>query len=59
MRLYQYGWEWEDEGGFREAFDINRIIEILVIEVGFKIDPEKTLIIFDEVQEIPKALKSL
>lgn len=44
---------------FREAFDIDRIIEMLEIEVGFKIDPEKTLIIFDEVQEIPKALKSL
>ncbi|MDO4297931.1 MAG: ATP-binding protein [Lachnospiraceae bacterium] len=44
---------------FREAFDIDRIIEMLEIEVGFKIDPEKTLIIFDEVQEIPRALKSL
>ena len=44
---------------FREAFDINRIIEMLEIEVGFKIDPEKTLIIFDEIQEIPRALKSL
>ena len=39
---------------FREAFDIDRIIEMLEIEVGFKIDPEETLIIFDEVQEIPK-----
>lgn len=44
---------------FREAFDIGRIIEMLEIEVGFKIDPEETLIIFDEVQEIPRALKSL
>ncbi len=44
---------------FREAFDIGRIIEMLEIEVGFKINPEKTLIIFDEVQEIPRALKSL
>lgn len=44
---------------FREAFDIGRIIEMLEIEVGFKIDPENTLIIFDEVQEIPRALKSL
>ena len=25
---------------FREAFDIDRIIEMLEIEVGFKIDPE-------------------
>lgn len=44
---------------FREAFDIERIITSIEIEVGFKIDPEHTLIIFDEVQEIPRALKSL
>lgn len=47
------------ENVFREAFDMNRIISSLEIEVGFKIDPENTLIIFDEVQEIPRALKSL
>lgn len=44
---------------FREAFDITRIIEMLEIEVGFKIEAENTLIIFDEVQEVPRALKSL
>lgn len=44
---------------FREAFDIPRIITALEIEAGFKIDPLDTLIIFDEVQEIPRALKSL
>ena len=44
---------------FREAFDVNRIIEMLEIEVGFQIDAENTLIIFDEVQEVPRALKSL
>lgn len=47
------------EDVFREAFDIPRIITALEIEVGFKIDPSDTLIIFDEVQEIPRALKSL
>lgn len=47
------------ENVFREAFDIERIISALEIEVGFKIDPESTLIIFDEIQEIPRALKSL
>lgn len=47
------------ENVFREAFDIDRIITALEIEAGFKIDPEHTLIIFDEVQEIPRALKSL
>lgn len=47
------------EEAFREAFDIERIIMLLEIEAGFKIEPENTLIIFDEVQEIPRALKSL
>lgn len=47
------------EEAFRDAFDIERIILLLEIEAGFKIDPQNTLIIFDEIQEIPKALKSL
>lgn len=47
------------EEAFREAFDIDRIIEMLEIEVGFQIEAENTLIIFDEVQEVPRALKSL
>ena len=47
------------ENVFREAFDIERILLALEIEVGFKITPEDTLIIFDEIQEIPRALKSL
>jgi hypothetical protein len=44
---------------FRDAFDVGRIVVSLEIEVGFQIEPERTLIIFDEVQEIPRALKSL
>lgn len=47
------------ENAFREAFDVERIITSLEIEAGFQIDPENTLIIFDEVQEIPRALKAL
>lgn len=47
------------EDVFRDAFDIKRIITALEIEVGFQIEPGNTLIIFDEVQEIPRALKSL
>lgn len=47
------------ENVFREAFDIRRILSQLEIEAGVKITPEDTLIIFDEVQEIPRALKSL
>jgi len=44
---------------FRDAFDIPRIISALEIAAGFQIDPDNTLIIFDEIQEIPKALKAL
>ena len=44
---------------FSEDMDIKRIISGLELEAGFKIHPENTLIIFDEVQEIPQALTSL
>lgn len=47
------------ENVFRDVFDIDRILLALEIEAGFKITPEDTLIIFDEVQEIPRALKAL
>lgn len=47
------------EEAFREAFDIGRIIEMLEIEVGFKIDPENALIIFDEVREIARVYYKL
>ncbi|MCD7840638.1 MAG: ATP-binding protein [Erysipelotrichaceae bacterium] len=44
---------------FKDVFDIERIILQIEIEVGFKITPEDTLIIFDEIQEVPRALKAL
>lgn len=44
---------------FSGDFDIERIIQGLKIESGINIEPENTLIIFDEVQETPKALTSL
>ena len=44
---------------FEEDFDLNRIIQGLKIESGVNIEPENTLIIFDEIQETPKALKAL
>ena len=44
---------------FEEDFDLNRIIQGLEIESGVKIEPENTLLIFDEIQENPKALKAL
>ena len=44
---------------FLMDYDIPRIINALQIESGVEISPKDTLIIFDEVQEVPKALSSL
>ncbi len=44
---------------FEEDFDLNRIIQGLKIESGVNIEAENTLIILDEIQETPKALKAL
>lgn len=44
---------------FDEDFDLEKIIQGLKIESGVNIEPENTLIILDEIQETPKALKAL
>ena len=44
---------------FDHDFDIDRILRSLVIETGVDIAPQDTLIVFDEVQECPRALESL
>lgn len=44
---------------FEDDYDIQRIIRMINIETGERIIPEETLIIFDEVQEAPKAISSL
>ncbi|MCL2044341.1 MAG: AAA family ATPase [Treponema sp.] len=44
---------------FDHDFDIPRIIQALSIETDVKISADDTLIIFDEVQECPRALTSL
>ncbi|MCD7864295.1 MAG: ATP-binding protein [Lachnospiraceae bacterium] len=44
---------------FEMDFDIPRIISALKVESGVAIDPNNTLLIFDEIQEVPKALTSL
>ena len=44
---------------FNEDYDISRLIDGLQVESGEKINPQTTLIVFDEVQEVPKALASL
>ena len=44
---------------FEGSLEVERIVTGLELYAGHKIDPENTLLIFDEVQEIPKALTSL
>jgi len=44
---------------FAPDLDIKRIITGIEIYFGKKIDPAVTLLIFDEIQEVPEALKSL
>jgi hypothetical protein len=53
----------DEEDELKSIFETNknpsRIIEILSLIVGEKILPEKTLILFDEIQECPEALNTL
>lgn len=44
---------------FSGDMDVRRIILGVELEAGLKIEPSNTLIIFDEVQEVPQALTSL
>lgn len=44
---------------FQMDFDIQRILLNLNIESGVAITPQDTLIILDEIQEVPKVLESL
>lgn len=53
----------DEEEGLKSIFEANknpqRIVELLSLIAGEKILPEKTLIIFDEIQECPPALNTL
>ena len=53
----------DEEDELRSIFEANknpnRIIELLSMIAGAKILPEKTLVIFDEIQECPEALNTL
>lgn len=40
-------------------YNVQRIISAVKIESGQRIEPENTLLIFDEIQEVPKALTAL
>lgn len=44
---------------FEIDFDISRIMSAIKIEYGKSFEVSNTLIIFDEIQEAPKALASL
>ena len=44
---------------FASDLDINRLVMGLELYAGRKINPDNTLLIFDEVQEVPRALASL
>jgi uncharacterized protein len=44
---------------FAIDFDIKRIISIIEIEVNHKIEADKTLLIFDEIQEAEKGITAL
>ena len=44
---------------FEQDYDIDRILMAVNIETGIRVNPDDTLIIFDEIQENPKAIASL
>lgn len=44
---------------FSGDFSVDRILRGLAIESGVEINPDNTLIILDEIQEVPSALQSL
>lgn len=44
---------------FEAPFDKERLLNGFQLLCGFKIEPEKTLIILDEIQDIPKAITAL
>ncbi|MFR0986798.1 MAG: AAA family ATPase [Frisingicoccus sp.] len=46
-------------GSFSRLQNVDRILQNLMLASGQKIQPEKTLIIFDEVQDCPKVINSM
>lgn len=44
---------------FETTKDVKRILQNLMMVSGQKIEPEKTLIIFDEIQDCPKVINSM
>lgn len=59
-KYFYFNFDEEDNlSSIFDTKDVKRIIELLSLIVGEKIEPEKHLIIFDEIQECPNALNSL
>ncbi len=44
---------------FETELNTKRLLTAIGLEAGFKIEPENTLIIFDEIRECPRAITSL
>ena len=44
---------------FSGDYSISRLIDGLQVESGVQINPQTTVLLFDEIQEVPKALSSL
>ena len=44
---------------FDDGYDVSRILRMVQAETGERVVPGETLVIFDEIQECPKALTSL
>ena len=47
------------KAAFETDFDIKRLLLAIGAQTGISVKPDETLIIFDEVQEVPRALSSL
>ena len=44
---------------FEREHNVQKLLTAVQLEVGFKPQPQETLIVFDEIQECPGALTSL
>lgn len=44
---------------FKQDLNVKRLLMVIQLHAGFRLQPGKTLIIFDEIQECPEALTSL
>ncbi len=47
------------QAAFQSDFDLDRIMRAIQLQCGFQVNPQDTLVIFDEIQSCPDALTSL